>query len=76
MLERLRALDVCGFHPAIPTPFQLPQGDLGPGGTLEAGPIKQHVQRSTDAEPLMPLSVVCSYPVISMPYSLLIVCSS
>ena len=74
LLERLRALDVCGFHPAMPTPSELPQGDLGPGGTLEASPIKQ-VQRSANAESLMPASVVCSYPVISAPYSLLIVCS-
>jgi len=59
MLERLRALDVCGFQPAMLTPSKLPQGDLGPGGILEAGTIKQHVQRSTDAEPLIPPSVVC-----------------
>jgi len=75
MLEKLRILDVCGFRPAMPTPSKLPQGDLGSGGTLEADPIKQHVQRSVDAV-LTPASVVYSYFVISTPYSLLIIYSS
>jgi len=48
--------------------------DLGPGGTLEADPIKKHVQRSVDAELLTPASAVCSYFVTPAPYSLLIIC--
>jgi len=74
MLERLRTLDVRGFQPAVSTSSKLPQGDLGPGGTLEADPIKQHVQRSVDAV-LTPASVVCSYFAISTPYFLLIIYS-
>jgi len=75
LLERLRALDVCSFQPSVPTPSKRPQGDLGPGDTLEADPIEQHVQRSVDVELLTPASVVCSYLGTSAPYSSLIICS-
>jgi len=75
VLERLRALDVCGFQLAVPTPSKLPQGDLGQGGVLEVGPIEQHVQGSIDAELLAPASVVCYCIVICAPYSLLTICT-
>ena len=64
LLERLRALDVCGPQPAVATPCKRPQGDLGLGGILEAGPIEQHVQRSVDAELLTPAPVVRSVPIL------------
>ena len=78
LLERLRALDICGFQPVTPTSSKPPQGDLGPGGTLEADPTKQHVQRSIDSidvELLTPASVVCSYLAFSTSYRLLIMYS-
>ena len=75
LLERLGTFDVCGPQPAVPTPCKRPQGDFGLGGVLEASPIEQHVRRSVDAELPTPTSVVCSCFVISVPYSLLIICS-
>jgi len=75
LLERLRALDVCGFQPATLMSSKPPQEDPGPSGTLETDPTK-HVQRSVDEEPLKPASVVCSYLALSTPYSLLIIYSS
>ena len=75
MLERLRALDVCSFQFAVPTPSKLPQGDLGQGGIIEVGPIEQHVQGSIDAELLTPASVVCHCFVVSPPHFLLTICS-
>ena len=75
VFERLRTLDARGFQPAVPTPSELPQGDLGQGGILEVSPIKQHVQGSVDAKLLAPLSEVCCYFVISASYSLLNICS-
>ena len=71
VLERLRALDVCGFQLAVPTRSKLPQGDLGRGGILEVGPIKQYAQGSVDAELLAPISEVCCCFVIYATYSLL-----
>jgi len=71
ILERLRVFDVCGFHWfTIPMPSNRPQGDLGPGGILEAGPIEQHVQRPVDAELLTPAPVVRSVPIsLSLPHT-------
>ena len=58
MLERLRALDACDFHLTMSIPSELPQGGPRQGGTLEVDEIRQHVQRSTDAEPPAFVAVV------------------
>jgi len=75
LLEGLRTLDVCSFQLAVPTPSKRPQGDLGPGGTLEADPNEQHVQGFVDVELLTPAPAVCPYLITPAPYSLLIIYS-
>ena len=60
LLEILSVFEVRSCQLTIPTISQPPQG-----GVLEASEIKQHVQRSADAEPSVPASVMvrcCSSP--------------
>lgn len=75
ILERLRALNVCGFQLTARMTSQLPQGDLGKGSALEVDEIK-HVQRPVNVEPSALASVaVCCCLVVSAPCSPLTVCS-
>jgi len=57
ILERLEALDVCGFQFTMPTGSQLPQGNLEQGGALEVGEMNRQTQWPIDAEPSAPASV-------------------
>ena len=55
--ETLKAFDVCGFQPTLPTVSKLPQ-DFGRGGGLEISEIKQHLQGSANVESSMPAPVM------------------
>jgi len=77
ILERLGALDVCGFQLTMPSDSQLPQEDLEQGGALEIGEMNRQTQWPIDVEPSAPASVTVRCRLVaSAPYSLLTIYST
>ena len=71
----LSVYDVCGYQLTTTVVSKPPQGELGQGGVLEVGEMKQRVHRFIDVESLAPTSVVCYCFFIPASDSLLIICS-